>query len=117
VYINGDGDTSRDFCFIENAVQANILAATARDLSSQAVYNVAVGGRTSLNMLFEKIRDGLGENGIEYHRQPVHRDFRAGDVRHSQADISKIQEQLGYEPAFSIDDGLQSAVPWYIDNL
>ncbi|MEM8232139.1 NAD-dependent epimerase/dehydratase family protein, partial [Morganella morganii] len=82
VYINGDGETSRDFCYIENTVQANLLAATAGLDARNQVYNIAVGGRTSLNQLFFALRDGLAENGVSYHREPVYRDFREGDVRH-----------------------------------
>ncbi len=78
VYINGDGETSRDFCYIENTVQANLLAATAGLDARNQVYNIAVGGRTSLNQLFFALRDGLAENGVSYHREPVYRDFREG---------------------------------------
>lgn len=114
VFINGDGDTSRDFNFIENAVQANILAATASDDAKNQVYNVAVGGRTTLNTLFEALKDNLSSNGVSYNKAPVYRDFRAGDVRHSQADITKIQTLLGYEPQFNIIQGIAKAMPWYV---
>ncbi len=114
VYINGDGDTSRDFNFIENAVQANILAATANDEAKNQVYNVAVGGRTTLNTLFDALKEHLANNGVEYAKAPVYRDFRAGDVRHSQADISKIKNKLGYEPKFNIIQGIEKAMPWYV---
>src|SRR5690554_6576554 len=87
VFINGDGATSRDFCFIENAVQANLLAATAEDSAKNEVYNVAVGDRTTLNDLFAALKSALAENGVVYEKAPVYRDFRPGDVRHSQADI------------------------------
>lgn len=117
VFINGDGDTSRDFNFIENAVQANILAATASDDAKNQVYNVAVGGRTTLNTLFAALKDNLQSNGISYDKAPVHRDFRAGDVRHSQADISKIQTLLGYDPQFNIIQGIEKAMPWYVQFL
>lgn len=116
VYINGDGDTSRDFNFIENAVQANILAATATEEAKNQVYNVAVGGRTTLNTLFSALKEHLGANGVSYTQEPVYRDFRAGDVRHSQADISKIQNALGYAPQFDIIQGIAKAMPWYIKN-
>ncbi|EMU07014.1 Vi polysaccharide biosynthesis protein vipB/tviC, partial [Acinetobacter baumannii ABNIH10] len=86
VFINGDGETSRDFCYIENTVQANILAAVANDEAKNQVYNVAVGDRTTLNDLFKAIKSALKENGISYDKEPVYREFRAGDVRHSQAD-------------------------------
>ncbi len=115
VFINGDGETSRDFCFIDNTVQANLLAATS-DITSTGnqVYNVAVGGRTDLNQLFSAIKDSLASNGINYTKTPVYRDFRAGDVRHSQADISKAARLLGYEPRVDINNGVSQAMPWYI---
>lgn len=113
VYINGDGETSRDFNFIENAVQANILAATASNDVKDEVYNVAVGGRTTLNALFTALKDNLSENGVSYAKDAAYRDFREGDVRHSQADISKIQKALGYAPQFDIVKGIEKAMPWY----
>ncbi|WP_201620023.1 NAD-dependent epimerase/dehydratase family protein [Psychrobacter maritimus] len=116
VFINGDGDTSRDFNFIENAVQANILAATATEETKNQVYNVAVGGRTTLNMLFSALKEHLSANGVKYTQEAVYRDFRAGDVRHSQADISKIQNALGYDPQFDIIQGIEKAMPWYVLN-
>ena len=114
VFINGDGDTSRDFNFIENAVQANILAATATEEAKNQVYNVAVGGRTTLNTLFSALKEYLSANGVSYTQEAVYRDFRAGDVRHSQADISKIQNALGYAPQFDIIQGIEKAMPWYV---
>ena len=117
VFVNGDGDTSRDFNFIENAVQANILAATANDEAKNQVYNVAVGGRTTLNTLFNALKDSLHTNGIDYSQAPVYRDFREGDVRHSQADISKIKNALGYDPQFDIVQGTRKAMPWYVQFL
>ena len=116
VFINGDGETSRDFCFIENAVQANLLAATAFDEAARnQIYNVAVSGRTDLNKLFAAIKGTLAENGVAYEKDPVYRDFRAGDVRHSQADIGKAQRLLGYAPQFDIRSGIAQAMPWYIN--
>ncbi|WP_168399130.1 NAD-dependent epimerase/dehydratase family protein [Acinetobacter indicus] len=118
VFINGDGETSRDFCFIENTVQANILAATTQnDEAKNQVYNVAVGDRTTLNNLFNAIQVALNENGVTYTKEPVYRDFRVGDVRHSQADVSKIKNLLGYTPKFVISQGVESAMPWYIEFL
>lgn len=117
VYINGDGDTSRDFNFIENAIQANILAATASDDAKNQVYNVAVGGRTTLNTLFTALKDNLSANGVDYSQAPIYRDFREGDVRHSQADISKIKGALGYDPQFDIVQGIKKAMPWYVNFL
>ena len=114
VAINGDGDTSRDFCFVDDAVQANLLAATVEDEAKNEVYNVAVGGRTSLNQLFAALQSCLLVNRITYARRPQYREFRAGDVRHSQADISKARRLLGYQPAFEISAGISQAMPWYI---
>lgn len=114
VFINGDGETSRDFCFIENTVQANILAATANDEAKNQVYNVAVGDRTTLNDLFNALQAALHENGVTYNKKPVYREFRAGDVRHSQASIAKIEQFLDYEPEFNINQGINIAMPWYI---
>ncbi len=115
VFINGDGSTSRDFCYIDNTVQANLLAATATDEAARnQVYNVAVSGRTDLNQLFAALKQSLARNGVSYTREAVYRDFRAGDVRHSQADIGKIQSLLGYEPQYDIESGISHAMPWYI---
>jgi UDP-N-acetylglucosamine 4-epimerase len=118
VFINGDGETSRDFCFIENTVQANILAATTQnDEAQNQVYNVAVGDRTTLNDLFNAIKVALNENGVEYIKQPVYREFRAGDVRHSQASVEKIEKALGYDPKFKIAEGIELAIDWYIKKI
>ena len=113
IYINGDGETSRDFCYIENAIQANLLAATTTlaDRGSQ-VYNVAFGGRTTLNSLRKMISEKLKcEKELL-----VYRNFRTGDVKHSQADIAKIKSELGYRPTHSISDGINSAMSWYVEN-
>ncbi len=118
VFINGDGKTSRDFCFVDNAVQANLLAATADEPAAcNQVYNVAVGGRTSLEQLFRALQLALVKNGIEYPKEPQYRDFRAGDVRHSQADVGKIKQLLGYVPIFDIDSGIKVAMPWYVEHI
>lgn len=114
LFINGDGETSRDFCFIENALQANLLAATVNESAKNKIYNVAFGGKTSLNQLFVALKDALIESGVKYQLQPTYRDFRDGDVRHSQADISKAESLLGYSPEFRIDQGIKKAMPWYI---
>ncbi|MDD2728583.1 NAD-dependent epimerase/dehydratase family protein [Malikia sp.] len=115
VHINGDGQTSRDFCFVDNAVQANLLAATSTDPAARnQVYNVAVGDRTSLNQLFDALKQALAANGIAYGKNALHRDFRAGDVRHSQADIGKAERLLGYVPRFDINRGILAAMNWYI---
>ena len=117
VFINGDGETSRDFCFIESTVQANILAATTQnDEAKNQVYNVAVGDRTTLNDLFNAIKAALHENGVTYTKEPVYRDFRAGDVRHSQASIQKINRLLSYQANYSIKDGIDVAMTWYVNN-
>lgn len=114
VFINGDGETSRDFCFIENTVQANLLAATTENPDARnQVYNVAVSGRTTLNTLFDELKAALAVNGVMYEKMPVYRDFRAGDVRHSQADIGKIQRLLDYVPGYEIKAGIAKAMPWY----
>lgn len=115
VYINGDGETSRDFCFVGNAVQANLLAATAPSLpEGHEVFNVAVGDRTTLNELYAAIREQVARWRPEAAQcQPVYRDFRAGDVRHSQADISKAASLLGYAPTHRVAEGLDIAAPWY----
>lgn len=117
VAINGDGETSRDFCYIANVVQANLLAATAQEGAKNEVYNVAVGDRTSLNELFETLRTSLAKNQLYYDPRPHYRDFRAGDVRHSQADISKARKLLGYQPKFDLHSGISQAMPWYISFL
>ena len=114
VFINGDGETSRDFCFIENTVQANILAATASDEAKNQVYNVAVGDRTTLNDLFNAIKAALNENGVVYEKQPVYREFRAGDVLHSQASIKKIENTIGYKALVKIDKGVNMTSKWYL---
>ena len=116
VYINGDGETSRDFCHVENVVQINLLAATAQSPEAlNQVYNVAVGERTTLNELFGLLKAGLQRRDPTLpDTKPVHRDFRAGDVRHSLADISKARRWLGYEPAYRIQDGLERALDWYV---
>ena len=119
VYINGDGETSRDFCYIDNAVQANLLAATTENEDAlNQVYNVAVGERTTLNQLFEMIRNLLAKDKPELAGVgAVYRDFRAGDVRHSLADISKAQNLLGYMPTHRISEGMEEAMDWYVQDI
>lgn len=118
IYINGDGLTSRDFCFVENVIQANLLAATAlNNTASSEVYNVALGDRTTLNELYGKLRAELAVNGISSEDSLEYRDFRSGDVVHSQASIQKIKDSLGYSPKYNIDEGIAKAMPWYIDNI
>ena len=119
VLINGDGETSRDFCYVANAVQANLLAATTVNPEAEnTVYNVALDDRTSLTQLFALLRDVLAETRPAVAAlKPLHRDFRAGDVRHSQADISKARRLLGYEPTHRLDEGIRVAMPWYVDRF
>jgi UDP-N-acetylglucosamine 4-epimerase len=115
VFIYGDGETARDFCYVDNAVQANLLAAEIDDrMAVNQIYNVAVNASTTLNRLFEMIRSLL-EPQCPHLREfrPIHREFRAGDVRHSQADISKAERLLGYRPAWRVEQGLARAVGWY----
>jgi UDP-N-acetylglucosamine 4-epimerase len=128
VFINGDGETSRDFCYIDNVVQANILAALTGSLELQKmndfaetnnqIYNIAVGGRTTLNELYFILRDNLA-NHFSFLEEalPIYRDFREGDVRHSQADITKAKTLLNYKPSHSAKDGLSEAMAWYINSL
>ncbi|WP_076923759.1 NAD-dependent epimerase/dehydratase family protein [Pseudoalteromonas sp. EB27] len=113
IFINGDGETSRDFCFIENTVQMNILAATAPDEAKNEVYNVAVGDRTTLIDLYKAIQSGLKKCDIESSQEPIYRGFRAGDVRHSQANINKAKFRLGYEPQFKMKIGISRTIKWY----
>lgn len=120
IYINGDGETSRDFCYVENVIQANLLAATTQnELAINQVYNVAVGDSTSLNQLYEYIKAQLFSTcrTITEISAPQYRDFRVGDVRHSRANISKSRSLLGYEPQLRIRQGIEKAVNWYLKNL
>jgi len=119
VFINGDGETSRDFSYVANVVQANLLAATtARPDAINQTYNVALGQRTTLNELFFTLQHGLSEIGLSVPTQkPVYRDFRAGDVRHSLADISKAQRLLDYSPTHNLRQGLSRTLPWYINDI
>lgn len=118
VYINGDGETSRDFCYIDNVVQANILASFADEKATGKIYNVAFGQRTTLNELFQLIRAEVARHRPEAKgMEPVYRDFRQGDVRHSLADISRARTLLGYQPLFDVHQGLRLASDWYAANL
>lgn len=119
IFINGDGESSRDFCFVANAIQANILAATTKrhDARNQ-VYNVAVGDRTTLNQLFRILCDSLMQHSVTIGTpKPQYRSFRAGDVRHSQADVNKAAQLLGYQPTHSLVDGVVQAMPWFLMKL
>jgi UDP-N-acetylglucosamine 4-epimerase len=116
--INGDGETSRDFCYVDNVVQANLLAALADKEAANQVYNVALNDRTSLNQLHAMMVGLLADQfpHVASHK-PQHVEFRAGDVRHSQADITKARTLLGYAPTHRIGDGLKQAMDWYVRNL
>lgn len=117
VYINGDGETSRDFCYIDNVIQANILASFAAGGSRSQVYNVAYGERVSLNELFKLIRaEAARHNPKAAQAEPAYRDFRPGDVRHSLADISRAKKLLGYNPEYSVKAGMRLAGDWYAAN-
>ena len=119
VSIYGDGETTRDFCYVANVVQANLLAATVADENAIGeVYNVAIGGRLSLNELHAMLRAGIAARHPDLAiAPPIHEAFRPGDVRHSQADIGKAQRLLGYEPTHDVHTGLAEALPWYEVNL
>jgi UDP-N-acetylglucosamine 4-epimerase len=116
VYINGDGETSRDFCYIANVVQANLLAASTPNIEAvNQVYNIAVGGRTTLNELYAQLKQNLISSCPNLKDvQAVYREFRAGDVRHSLASIDKAIKMLGYEPTQSMEQGIELAMPWYV---
>jgi UDP-N-acetylglucosamine 4-epimerase len=115
ISINGDGETSRDFCYIENVIQANLLAATCQQKEAMnQVYNVAVGDRNSLNDLLYILKSELEANNRSYNLEPIYRDFRSGDVRHSQADISKIKNLLGYNPEYNLLSGIRESLPWFV---
>jgi len=119
LYINGDGETSRDFCYVDNVVQANLLSALTNDQAAvNQVYNVALNERTSLNQLYHMMHTLLLDRfpHLESHK-PQYANFRDGDVRHSQADISKARNLLGYEPSYAIQQGLETAMNWYVENL
>ena len=119
VYINGDGETSRDFCYIDNAVQANLLSALSNNNDAvDQVYNIALNDKTSLNTLYEMIQDSLLKRDTSLEKkEPIYREFRAGDVRHSQASIEKAKKLLGYEPEFRLSEGLDEALGWYINSV
>lgn len=114
VFINGDGKTTRDFCFIDNAIQANILAATVEKSASGQVYNISFGSQITLNELFYVIKQLLGKYGVLYNREPNYQDHRLGDVRYSEADISKAIRNLGYLPEYDVLKGLSEYINSYI---
>lgn len=116
IQINGDGETSRDFCFVDNVIQMNILAATDTLNTNHNVYNVALGDRTTLNELYQILVNEFESNGVQVTMAPEYRSFRKGDVRHSQASIAKAQMRLGYQPEVLIRDGIAKVIPWYLEH-
>jgi UDP-N-acetylglucosamine 4-epimerase len=119
LFINGDGETSRDFTYIENVIQANILAGTTQNPKAYGqAFNTAIGGRETLNNLYQAIADGLKKNLPELEiKKPIYRDFRAGDIRHSNANIDKMKELLEYQPTHSLEEGLNDSIKWYINDI
>jgi len=119
VYINGDGETSRDFTYIDNVIQANILAGTTTNEEAfEKAYNIAAGGRETLNNLYKAIANELKHHLPELEiKEPIYRDFRPGDIRHSNANIDRAKELLGYEPIHTLKEGLKESIEWYINNL
>jgi len=119
VFINGDGETSRDFCYIDNTVQMNLLAATTdNDEATDQVYNVALNDRTSLNKLYQMIEKRLIQKiQVLEKKEPIYKGFRVGDVRHSQANIDKARSLLDYQPKYTISKGIDEAIDWYVSNL
>jgi len=119
VFINGDGETSRDFCYIDNTVQMNLLAATTdNDEATDQVYNVALNDRTSLNKLYQMIEKRLIQKiQVLEKKEPIYKGFRVGDVRHSQANIDKARSLLDYQPKYTISKGIDEAIDWYASNL
>jgi len=124
VYINGDGETSRDFTYIDNVIQMNLLAGTTDNTEAFGeAFNVAVGGRNTLNKLYDLIKDNLNNqfkinnSKLKIEKSPIYRDFRKGDIRHSNANISKAQNFVGYAPTHDIYQGMEEAIEWYIENI
>ena len=117
IEIFGDGNTSRDFCYIKNVIQANLLAATTSNPNAlNQIYNVAFGGRTSLNDLFNIINTTCSKFGFNYSLEPKYKDFRPGDIKHSNADISKIKKLLNYDPIYDVSKGLTETIRWYVES-
>ncbi len=119
IYINGDGETSRDFTYIANVIQSNILAGTTtNEVAYGEVFNAGIGGRLTLNELYNSINRELEENLERFiSKKAVYREFRAGDIRHSNANIDKLKNATGYVPTHDIDRGLSESIKWYIENL
>ena len=110
--INGDGETSRDFTYIDNVIEANLKACLAGKEASGQAFNIAYGGRETLNNLYNKLCKLLNKD-----IKPIYKEERAGDIRHSNADISKAKRLLGYNPDYSMDRGLELTIEWYKENL
>jgi UDP-N-acetylglucosamine 4-epimerase len=117
VFINGDGETSRDFCHIENVIQANLLAAFADENALDKVYNVAIGESTTLNQLFDQLIENLKTENIDQYQRPIYREFRDGDVKHSLANTNKAKTLLGFEPLNRTPEGLRITVDWYLSKI
>ena len=117
IEIYGDGETSRDFCFIENVINANLLAAIKTESLNNDFFNVAYGETTTLNELFEILKDCLASQGVVYTKKPTYCSFRQGDVKHSLADLEKSKSKLGYDGEISLRDGIKSTVKYYLENL
>ena len=117
IFINGDGETSRDFCFIEDVIQMNIMCAVNANSDRSRVFNVSVGGRTTLNELYKIIKKLVMLQGVKVLKQPIYRGFREGDVRHSQASVAKAVKEIGYKPNFKIEEGLARSIEWYKENI
>jgi UDP-N-acetylglucosamine 4-epimerase len=119
IYINGDGETSRDFCYIDNTVQVNLLAATTSlDEATNQIYNVALNESTSLNKLYQMIEEKIGQRKHDIEKKaPIYQDFRVGDIRHSKANIDKAKLLLNYQPKYTLNEGLDHTMDWYIDSL
>ena len=119
LYINGDGETSRDFTYIDNVVQMNILAGMTTNKEAFAkAYNTAAGGRETLNNLYKAIVDGLKQELPDLKiKEAIYRDFRAGDIRHSNANIDRAKKLLGYEPSHTLEEGLKESIAWYINDI
>ena len=117
IYIYGDGTASRDFCYIDNVVQANILAATAENSAKNHVYNIAVQESTNLTRLFDYLKEAIASYGKYYHRSPIHQEHRAGDIKYSLGDIRKARMYLGYNPQYTVQLGIIQAMSWYTSKL
>ena len=119
VFINGDGETSRDFTYIDNVVQANILAGTTSNQKAYGqAFNTAIGGRETLNNLYDAIKNGIQQELPNLKiKEPIYRDFRAGDIRHSNANIDKMKNLLGYKPTHTLEQGLKESIAWYIQDI